>query len=190
MTELDRKVAELVAADKAAVESVARTVVYPRFLGIDGSGDYVWELANGRWTWGDDPHGAATKERTFEPERYCEKYGAPEPKAPFFGSAPTSRPPFPGPASQPARIDTGGPLGDAGTRGAARALGRLLEVLEGYIEGAKENHEAMGHRGENTGSECWTTWHREDIQSMVNDAAREVGLPIGTILTGQKEGIR
>jgi hypothetical protein len=54
-------------------------VIYPRFLGIDGSGDFVWELATGRWTWGDDPHAAATRERTFEPERYVGKYGRPVP---------------------------------------------------------------------------------------------------------------
>lgn len=177
MTELDRKVAELVEADKAAVESVARTTVYPRFLGIDGSGDYVWELANGRWTWGDDPHGAATKERTFEPERYCEKYGAPQPKAPFFARV-TGPAPFPGKASEPARIDTGGPLGKAGERGAHRALAKLLGVLDGWIEGARSNHDALGHRGEPMGSECWTEFHPSDIRRMVNDAAREVGLSV------------
>ena len=69
----------MTAEDLAAIEALKTTVVYPRFLGIDGGGSYVWELENGRWTWGDDPHHAATEgRRTFEPERYCEKYEAPE----------------------------------------------------------------------------------------------------------------
>lgn len=176
MTELDDQVAALVAADKAAVASVGRMVVYPRFLGTDDGGDYVWELANGRWTWGDDPHGAATKERTFEPERYCEKYGAPQPRAPFFASV-VARPPFPGAEpAKPARIDTGGPLGKAGERGAHRALARLLDVLDGWIEGARSNHDGFSHSSEPVGSECWTQFHPSDIRRMVNDAAREVGL--------------
>jgi len=51
--------------------------IYPRFLGYDGSGDYVWELADGRWTWGVSPRDAADRARTFEPVRYIEKYGRP-----------------------------------------------------------------------------------------------------------------
>lgn len=51
--------------------------VYPRFLGIDDSGSCVWERADGRWCWGDDPYHAARQVRTFEPDRYVEKYGAP-----------------------------------------------------------------------------------------------------------------
>jgi hypothetical protein len=59
------------------IADLLASTVYPRFLGTDGSGDYVWELANGRWTFGADPHSAADKARTFRPERYVEKYGMP-----------------------------------------------------------------------------------------------------------------
>lgn len=65
-----------------AAEVVARlseTVVFPRFLGSDDSGDFVWELEDGRWTWGEDPDEAANRVRTFEPERYVVKFGAPTP---------------------------------------------------------------------------------------------------------------
>lgn len=55
------------------------------------------------------------------------------------------------------------------------ALRKMLDVLDGWIEGAKENHEAMEHRNENTGDECWQSFHPDDIRRMVNDAAREVG---------------
>jgi hypothetical protein len=68
----EREPAEAVARLKAAV-------VYPRFLGTDTSGDSVWELANGRWTFGDEPWSAVDKDRTFEPERYVQKYGVPTP---------------------------------------------------------------------------------------------------------------
>jgi hypothetical protein len=55
------------------------TTIYPRFLGVDSNGDFVWELPTGRWTWGDDPHSAAFRQRTFTPDRYIEKYGRPIP---------------------------------------------------------------------------------------------------------------
>lgn len=71
----EREPSEVVARLKAAV-------VYPRFLGIDTSGDSVWELANGRWTFGDEPWSAVNKGRTFDPERYVEKYGVPVPLDP------------------------------------------------------------------------------------------------------------
>lgn len=57
-----------------------------------------------------------------------------------------------------------------------RTLGAVLQVLDGWVQGAKENHEAMGHRGENTGSECWRTFAPSDIRNMINDAATELGL--------------
>lgn len=53
----------------------------------------------------------------------------------------------------------------------------LLDVLEGWIEGQQENHEASGHRGENIGEECWSQYHPEDIRRMVNDAMRLMGAP-------------
>lgn len=54
------------------------------------------------------------------------------------------------------------------------ALGTVLTTLDGWIEGAQDNHDALGHRGENTGGECWRRYAPEDIRAMVNDAAREV----------------
>jgi hypothetical protein len=59
---------------------------------------------------------------------------------------------------------------------ASLALYTLLTVLDGWIEGQRENHDAMGHRGENTGSECWREFAPSDFRRMVNDAARELGL--------------
>lgn len=53
--------------------SVARA----RFLGIDLSGDLVWELPDGRWTWGPTEEFALANKRTLEPDRYVEKYGEP-----------------------------------------------------------------------------------------------------------------
>lgn len=59
---------------------------------------------------------------------------------------------------------------------AHQALWALLCTLDGWIEGAQENHEAMGHRGENTGEECWHSFTPADIRLMVNDTAREMGI--------------
>jgi len=73
-------------------------------------------------------------------------------------------------------VDSGGPLGAAGQRGAHRALMKLLAVLDGWIEGAHSNHEALGHRGEIM--PCWTQFHPVDIRRMVNDAASELGLSV------------
>jgi hypothetical protein len=175
------------------------SVVYPRFLGKDDNGDFVWELANGRWTWGDDPLQAAMRQRTFSPDRYVEKYGAPSP-LPGEGSpvqaeaepvmfsaeavkAVTEEAFRDGlargkeqAAAEPV-IDKGGQLGAAGKRGAHRALRILLEELTGWIEGQQANHQASPHRGENRGEECWRLWAPADIRSMVNDAARRVGVP-------------
>ena len=68
--------------EREPAEAVARLIkakIYPRFLGVDDGGSYVWELENGRWTWGDDPQHAARLVRTFEPEQYVIKYGTPTP---------------------------------------------------------------------------------------------------------------
>ncbi len=62
------------------------------------------------------------------------------------------------------------------TRGAAKALATVLGVLDGWIEGAKADHEGNGHRGELVGEECWTQFHPEDIRRMVADAAIEMGV--------------
>jgi len=155
-------------------------VIYPRFLGVDGNGDFVWELANGRWTWGDDPFQVANRKRTFEPERYIEKYGRPigigeeiDRKAEAeLDPAELARQ-----YAAPARVaDKGGALGVAGGRGAYRALKAMLSQLDGWIQGARENHEAYSHRGEPRGGECWREFAPSDIRRMVNDAAREIGL--------------
>jgi len=63
----------------AIVARLSETVVFPRFLGVDDSGDFVWELENGRWTWGETPDEVVERARTFEPERYVVKYGSPHP---------------------------------------------------------------------------------------------------------------
>jgi hypothetical protein len=60
--------------------------------------------------------------------------------------------------------------------GAQVALSRMLDMLDGWIEIARENHNGLGHRGENRGEECWTQFHPVDIRRMVNDVARELGL--------------
>jgi hypothetical protein len=52
----------------------------------------------------------------------------------------------------------------------------MLGMLDGWIEGARENHDAMGHKYENRGEECWTQFHPADIRNMINDVARELGL--------------
>jgi hypothetical protein len=51
----------------------------PDFLGIDEQGDKVWELPDGRWTWGETAEEAMERARTFEPYEYVEKYGEPDP---------------------------------------------------------------------------------------------------------------
>lgn len=173
------------------------SVVYPRFLGKDSNGDFVWELANGRWTWGDDPWQAAIRQRTFTADRYVEKYGAPEP-LPGQGS-PKQAEAEPVLVSAEALeaavaeafrdglargaeralapvVDRGGALGAPGRRGAYRALKAMLGQLDGWIQGCKENHQGMGHGSELVGGECWREFAPSDIRRMVNDAAREVGL--------------
>jgi hypothetical protein len=57
------------------------------------------------------------------------------------------------------------------------ALRTMLKVVEGWREGARENHDGMGHRGENAGEQCWEHWHSSDIRTMVADAARELHVP-------------
>lgn len=74
--------------------------------------------------------------------------------------------------------DRGGTLGKAGERGAHRALVKLLGVLDGWIEGARANHDGFGHSTESWGEECWRQFAPSDIRRMVNDAAREVGLSV------------
>lgn len=58
----------------------------------------------------------------------------------------------------------------------AMALYTMLTTLDGWIQGAIENHEALDHRNESTGEECWRSFAPADIRSMINDAARSLGL--------------
>lgn len=44
------------------------------YLGVDETGDRVFRLPDGRWTWGEDPQDAAKNPVRFDPERYVEKY--------------------------------------------------------------------------------------------------------------------
>ena len=60
--------------------------------------------------------------------------------------------------------------------GAHNALAAVLGALDGWIQGARENHQALSHRAEPVGSECWRQFEPSDIRAMVNDAAREMGL--------------
>lgn len=51
-----------------------------------------------------------------------------------------------------------------------KALQEVLDVLDGWIEGAKSNHEALDHRD----TDCCTAFHPEDIRNMVADARRSI----------------
>jgi hypothetical protein len=53
------------------------------------------------------------------------------------------------------------------------ALRQVLYVLDGWREGARSNHDALGHRDESR--PCWETWDTGDIAHMVADAARDLG---------------
>lgn len=57
-----------------------------------------------------------------------------------------------------------------------QALAIVRAVLDDWIKGARESHEANGHRAEPVGSECWRTFHPQDIRNMINCAARELGI--------------
>jgi hypothetical protein len=151
---------------------MSRTI-YPRFLGVDGSGDFVWELENGRWTWGDDPHAAFERERSFEPIEYIEKYGRPVGLGEIvdrkteadMDPAQFLKDYVAPPEIMPLPVQT------------RRVLTVMRNVVAGWVEGAKENHAALGHRGEGTGQECWNQFHPEDIHRMIDDVAGQLGLP-------------
>lgn len=51
-----------------------------------------------------------------------------------------------------------------------KALREVLAALDGWIEGTQSNHEARGHRD----TDCCTTFHPEDIRSMVEGARRVI----------------
>jgi hypothetical protein len=82
-----------------------------------------------------------------------------------------------GPAPVPTeRVSTAARADELTKAAASLALSRMLSMLDGWIEGARENHDGLDHRGENRGSECWTEFHPADIRNMINDVARELGL--------------
>lgn len=59
-------------------------------------------------------------------------------------------------------------------RAAYDALKAMLDVLDGWIEGASSNCEAMNHTSHDEVT-CGKTFAQTDIRRMVNDAARLVG---------------
>lgn len=163
--------------------------IYPRFLGADGTGDLVWELANGRWAWGSDPFVANAQKRTFEPVDYIAKYGRPvglnetvDRKAEADEDPAELAKKYVAESKAMAELVSmnmvalGVPDGIAPAYLVSLVLQALLTNLDGWIEGARDNHEALGHRGENRGEECWTRWHPSDFRQMVNDVAAQFGV--------------
>lgn len=105
-----------------------------------------------------------------------------------LASAIAATPPPAAPAPDPHEVHIGddvdladltaaqGKLVQRVVRRAAYDTGKtLLDVLDGWIEGGRENHEALEHRGES--DPCWETFHASDIRRMVNDAMRAMGAP-------------
>lgn len=138
----------------------APAVVYPRFLGVDESGDFAWELASGRWTWGEDPYDASRQERTFTPESYLDKYGPvrPLPVSDVLGHTPVDGP-APDPDTQAGRI---------------LALAAMERVAKNWAVDAAKNEEAMDRRDRLPSDK--QPFVLADILRMIDDAAREVGV--------------
>jgi len=148
---------------------------YPRFLGVDDSGDFVWELADGRWTWGSDPYDAACRRRTFEPERFTEKYGAPTALTDLPTRLRDLRPESVTPAAGPILTDRTSVTAEADKlAGAVNALAAMERAAKGWADGAAENEEAMGRRDRKPSHE--QPFVLADILNMIDDAAREVGV--------------
>ena len=78
--------------------------------------------------------------------------------------------------ARPAQKPATEPTVDSVSLGHRQALASLLNVLDDYILGARHNHAGMEHRAEPVGTECWRSFHPADIRTMVNDAARDLGL--------------
>jgi len=170
-------------------------VIYPRFLGIDDGGDFVWELANGRWTWGDDPLDAIWKTRTFAPDHYLDKYGPMASMPKIVGEREVYSPepePEPGLISEQALKAAVAEAFEDGKRrgaetvapgatreadklaGAVKALAALEMAAKGWAQGAAENDVALGRRDRKPSGE--QTFVLADILNMIDDAAREVGV--------------
>ncbi len=73
-------------------------------------------------------------------------------------------------------------------RAAAMALTAVLVMLDFYILAVRENHQALDHRYEPVGDECWRSYHPVDIRQMVMDAARSLGLEEFQLLADPAEG--
>lgn len=147
---------------------------YPKFLGYDGSGDCVWELENGRWTWGVSPRDATYRDRTFEPVRYIEKYGRPvgadeeiDRKA-EGGEDP----------AELAKLYLTEPVTshyeDGLKHGGMKALAAVKQAAQSWAEGVVENNESMGRRDRKPADE--QEFRVADILRMIDDAAREIGV--------------
>lgn len=165
------------------------TKSYPHFLGTDSNGDFVWELPTGRWTWGDDPYQAATRQRTFTPDRYLEKYGPvkalvtveshpgipPVIKVagevvPMFG--PVDPEIIPSTAQK--LIERDGTPETNKLVGACNALAAMASAAKGWAEGSAQNEIDMSRRDRKSVDE--QEFRLADILNMINDAAREVGV--------------
>lgn len=76
----------------------------------------------------------------------------------------------------PGQVTVNVPKGSGLALARSEALQAVLDALDGWIEGARSNHAGWEHRDEPVGSECWRQFTPADIRTMINDAAREVGL--------------
>lgn len=70
-----------------------------------------------------------------------------------------------------------------------KALRAVAESLDGWIEVAKENHEASGHSHENTGDECWRRFAPSDVRIMINEAARGLGVSMLAKTSAEEMGL-
>lgn len=172
--------------------TTTKSTVYPRFLGVDSNGDFVWELASGRWTWGDDPYQASQRQRTFSPDRYLDKYGpvnqlpasgllghaalAAEPEAPISREALEAAV---AEAFQDGKArgaeEAGGTTREADKlAGSVNALAAMERVAKGWADGAAQNEIDMGRRDRKPSDR--QEFVLADILRMLDDAAREVGV--------------
>lgn len=163
-------------------EQSKKDQIWPRFLGQDNSGDFVWELPNGRWTWGNDPASAMTRKRTFTPDRYQEKYGPVEPLVeiePGTGNGPVVKM-----GGVPVEMLGVGPIITVERTsetaqadkmaGAVAALAAMERTAKGWADTAHENDASMGRQ--NTLPSGQQPFVLADILRMIDDAAREVGV--------------
>lgn len=82
------------------------------------------------------------------------------------------------PAADPATTDDTPELAERIVRRAQYdALRRMRIMVESWVAQQQEEHEANGHRREDVGQPCWNRWHPNDIRTMINDTARELGVP-------------